>query len=185
MFRYIWPVHVHLKMDCGLSQKAIAKKMIFAYSCNSLIKLTWKMLSNTCKTFWGYFNALELDIGLKFSVQQRENDVEELLTNPINSIKPTWLGCLGCQQAVGHPNTQSFFAVKIPLLNLPCYLISRVNIIKKLVWGFSLPTTERHTFQGNHFQKSILISANRRQQVVIIQGLVFSVFFPTTQPNSC
>ena len=50
VLRFIPPVHVHLKTDnVDYLKKPSWKKIV--YFCNPLIKSTWKMLSNVCKTF--------------------------------------------------------------------------------------------------------------------------------------
>ena len=53
------PVHVHLKMDnVDYLKKPSWNFICFAYFCNPLIKSTWKMLSNACKTFLAIISGL-------------------------------------------------------------------------------------------------------------------------------
>ena len=56
----------------------------------------------------------------------RKNEVEELQTDPQKSRVPTWLGCLGYQQAAGYPKTEfSFYALK----NIPTYPV-KLHMLK-------------------------------------------------------
>ena len=63
-FRFIRPVHVHLKTDkLDLKKKAIMKKKKFAFFCNPL-QVDMKNVLKCSKHFFGYFNTLETQGGM-------------------------------------------------------------------------------------------------------------------------
>ena len=81
IFRFIQPVHVHLKVDkVDLKKKATVKKKLFCILFQSTHQVDMKNGVKCYKDFFGYFNALKthcdamrIQYGLKKIVKQHSN----------------------------------------------------------------------------------------------------------------
>ena len=59
IFRFIWPVHVHLKMDKVDLKKSHCEIIIFCIFLQSTHQVDMKNIVECQKEFFAYFNALE------------------------------------------------------------------------------------------------------------------------------